>query len=207
MPTKFKGPSLEEDAFSIGGKKKAPFKVFVDQQFTKENRQKLQRLQQLNVLTDPDHVDFSKIDATLAAAQRFSPQYEELRTFYKDLSRTDKSMRTFFPYHIQRSDGTYLNDGPNGITHLYLDMMQVQELRRIHDGDNRRVLRKYFHKGSASWDRKKMNADIAHYREQMRQSKKRRIEPTPNSRPRSPNSKRSKRSRSKSPNRKRKRSA
>lgn len=195
MPAKFRGPSFEQAGFEIGGNIRAPFKVMVDQQFTQKNRKKLQELRNYNEITVADHVDFSKIDATLAAAKKFCPLYEDLWEFYEDLSRTDRSMQRFFPSDLQRSDGTYLNDGPRGITKFHIDMMKVQELRKIHD-DDRQVLNEYFHKGSASWNSAKIDAHIAHYREQMRQSGKKRIAPTPN--PRLPN---------KSPDGKKKRSA
>ena len=201
---RFRGPSLDEAAFSIKHPTKAPFRVHVDAQFTKENQRKLRELFKYNPKTNFEKVDLSKIDATLVAAKKYQSLFEALLRFYYDLSMINPDMLKFFPSHLQQADGTYLTDGKNGL-HAFNDYMRkVHELRKAHDNDFE-VLDLYFDRGR--WKDKEINLAFQKYRAQkeaQRKKNKRRIEPTPNPHRKSP--RRSPRSPT-SPKRKRKRSS
>ena len=205
---RFRGPSLEEAAFSIKHTTKAPFRVHVDAHFTKENQNKLRELLRYNPKTIYERVDLSKINATLVAAKKYRSLFEALLRFYYDLSTINPDMLKFFPSYIQQADGTYLTDGKSGL-HAFNDLTRkVQELRRAHDDDDL-VLDLYFDRGR--WKEAEINSAYKKYqaqKEAQRKKNKRRIEPTPNPHRKSPSpkSRRSPRSPT-SPKRKRKRSS
>ena len=123
-----RGPSFEQAAFSIRGiGARAPFAIHVDEQFTRENQKKLQALKTLNKKTNFDKVVLSKIDATLKNANKYAPMFENLWIFYDDLSKIQKDIFVYFPYYIQRDDGTYsVRDNTYGLK-AFLDVMDKVE--------------------------------------------------------------------------------
>lgn len=182
------GPSFEEAAFSIrgeGARAPALFAIHVDEQFTKDNQEKLQALKELNPKTNFDKVNVSKIDATLENARKYAPKFNDLWFFYDDLLKIKKDIFLYFPYKIQKDNGTYLIHNETGLNAFLKIMEKVEYLFEIF-GSKKLVLDKYF--DTNGWKVDKINVAFRHYRQQVlrqAQKKKRRIEPTPNPRKRS----------------------